>query len=92
MGRDKSGPIRINLRTVELGIGEQLIGVGPPLARIDGTALAHHLHGASDHGLHRDHPRQGQRQAGGHPRDDLFGFDQAAIGSLPTANQDLEVG
>ncbi len=27
-----SAPIRINLRTVELGIGEQLIGVGPPLA------------------------------------------------------------
>src|SRR5947209_7807612 len=85
----KLGGIRINLRTVELGIGEQLIGVGPRLARIDGTALAHHLHGACDHGLDRDHPGKGQRQAGGHPRDDLFGFDHAAIGRLPTADQHL---
>lgn len=55
-GANCSAPIRINLRTVELEMGEQLIGVGLPVARIDGTALAHHQHGAFHDGLYREPP------------------------------------
>src|SRR6266699_3666328 len=48
--------IRINLRTVELGIGEQLIGVGPLATRIDGTARLHHLSRSLDDAGDRNDP------------------------------------
>src|SRR5437588_8699148 len=55
--------IRINLRTVELGIGHELIGVGPLATRIDGTARLHHLSRSLDDARDRNDTCQGQRQA-----------------------------
>src|SRR5438067_1299656 len=50
-GRDEYGPIGINLRTVELGGRQELVGVGSLLARVEGTAALHRLRRPLDHGL-----------------------------------------
>ena len=84
-------PIGINLRTVELGLSDQLIGRRPLATGIDGTARDHGVRGALHHQLQRDHPGHTQGQHRSHPLHRLPRFDHAAIGRLPALEQREEV-
>lgn len=67
----------------EFGISQQVIDVRSLLAPINGPTRLHHQDGVLDNDLNS---RQAcQSQTGSHPLADLLGFDEAALGRLPSA-------
>ncbi len=63
------------------------MGIGPLATGIDATPRLHHLGGSLHNGVNWYQTCQGQSQTRRHPLHDLCGFEQAAMGSLPTAQQ-----
>jgi hypothetical protein len=68
-------------------MSHQLIRVGALAARVERTARSHDLTGLLDYQRHRHPACKGQGETRAHPLPHLLGFDQTAVGRLPTADE-----